>query len=75
MYLNGEYIRGSVYLDKSTKYYKDDKVIKHNCYRLEVTYNGKRIRERHGSKEQAIEALRELQRIHQEQSEPRLFEC
>ena len=67
MYVDGEYIKGTVYHDQSLKYYKDDKIVKHDCYRLEVTYGGKRIRERHRTKEQTIETLRQLQRIYRNQ--------
>ena len=67
MYVNGEHIKGTVYLDTSTKYYRGDKIIKHNCYRIDVKYGDQRFRDRFGSREQGIEELRRLQRYFSQQ--------
>lgn len=64
MYIDGEYVKGSYYLDRSTKYYRGDKLIKHSCYRIDVKYGEVRYRDRFSTKEQCIEELRRLQRLH-----------
>ena len=64
MYIDGEYVKGNIYFDKSFKDMFWGRVRNHQEYRADVTYDGKRMRMRSRNIHDCENFLLELKRSH-----------
>lgn len=64
MKINGEYVRGNIYFDKSFKDMSWGAPRNHNEYRADVTYNGQRHRMRSRNYNACVRFLLELKQAH-----------
>jgi len=73
--VDGSYIRGCVYLDKSFKKMSWGKPINHNEYRADVFYGGVRYRKRSKNREVCIQFLRDMKQGHLDEYLKECEEC
>lgn len=64
MEINGEYVKGNIYFDKSFKDMMWGRPRNHNEYRADVTYNGERLRFRSRSYEVCVGFLQTQKQAH-----------
>ena len=64
MIINGEYVKGNIYFDKSFKDMMWGRPRNHNEYRADVTYNGVRERMRSKNYETCVQFLLDLKQSH-----------
>lgn len=64
MQINGEYVKGNIYFDKSFKDMMWGRPRNHNEYRADVTYNRERFRMRSKSYEACVQFLVDLKQSH-----------
>ena len=64
MEINGEYVKGNIYFDKSFKDMMWGRPRNHNEYRADVTYNGERLRFRSRSYEACVGFLQTQKQAH-----------
>lgn len=63
MWINGEFVKGCIYRDRSLKDRgTSSKPRYHDCFRIEVRYNGHRWRTRYRTSDEAERALLELKK-------------
>lgn len=67
MEINGEYVKGNIYFDKSFKDMYWGRPRNHNEYRADVSYSGKRYRKRSKNREECVAFLLELKQGHPEE--------
>lgn len=64
MEINGEYVKGNIYFDKSFKDMMWGRPRNHNEYRADVTYNGVRERFRSKNYDACVQFLLDLKQSH-----------
>ena len=67
MMINGEWVKGCYYLDRSLKEYRNNRPHFHDSWRIDVVYDNHRFRSRHRTAAEAENALLLLKEQHIEE--------